>query len=255
MSQALNLTDQYLVELSLKGMRETLGTRIKEAMDDDLSYEDFLNLILFDESQHRSNVRRKRLIKAAGFRQHASLEGFGYSLPRSIDKKLVKQLSTMRFVDEGRNILIHGPTGVGKTYLATAIGNHLCRNGRSTLFVKLNLLFENVALVRAQGRYLNYLKKVRSADLLIIDDFGLKLLTDQQAQDLYDILDERDNGKSTIVTTQLPSENWDEVIKDPIVCEAISDRIVSKAIKIKMTGPTARDKEWGKLTSQQKTAK
>jgi DNA replication protein DnaC len=236
-------------------MRETLGNRIKEAMNDDLSYEDFLNLILFDEVQHRRNVRRQRLIKSAGFRSEASLEGLDYKTPRNFDKKLIKQLSTMRFVDDGVNLLIHGPTGVGKTYLATAIGNHLCRHGRSTLFVKMNLLFENIALVRVQGRYLNFLKKIRSIDLLIVDDFGLKPLTEQQFQDFYDVLDERDNGKATIVTTQLPSENWDEVIKDPIVCEAISDRIVSKAIKIKMTGPTGRGKKWKELTGQEKTEK
>ena len=248
MSTSLNLTEQYLMELHLKGVRESLSLRVKESLDSDLSYEDFLNLILFDEAQYRRNLRRQRLVKSAGFRSHASFEGIDYDKTRNFDKKLIQELSNMRFLDEGLNIMIYGATGVGKTYLATAIGNHLCRNGKTTIFVKMNLLFEKIAMARAQGTYLNYLKKIRAADLLIVDDFGLKPLSEQQFQDFYDVLDERDNGKSTIITTQLPSENWDEVIKDPLVCEAISDRLTSKAIKILVKGPSKRKDGLKELT-------
>lgn len=253
MSTALNMTNQYLMELHLNGVRETLAPRIKEALDADLAYEDFLNLILFEEVQYRRNQRRQRLVKAAGFRSQASLEGLEYSKVRNFDKKLINEIAKMRFLDDGLNILITGATGVGKTYLATAIGNHLCRNGKTTIFVKTNLLFEKIALARAQGTYLNFLKKIRSVDLLIIDDFGLKPLTDLQFQDFYDVLDERDNGKSTILTTQLPPENWDEVIKDPLVCEAISDRLTSRAIKITVTGPSKRKDDVKELTGLAKT--
>lgn len=253
MSTALNLTDQYLMELRLKGVREALAPRIKEAMDGDLGYEDFLNLILFEEVQYRRNERRQRLVKAAGFRSQASLEGIEYCPGRNFDKKFISEIAKMRFLDDGLNIVIIGATGVGKTYLATAIGNHLCRSGKSTLFVKTNLLFEKIALARAQGTYLHLLKKIRSVDLLIVDDFGLKPLTDLQFQDFYDVLDERDNGKSTILTTQLPPENWDEVISDPLVCEAISDRLTSKAINIKIKGPSKRRANPKELTSTKKT--
>ena len=250
MSQSLNLTEQYLTELSFRGIQESLSRRVKEALDADLGYDDFLNLILFDEVQYRKNLRRLRLLKAAGFRSQASLEGITYEKVRNFDKKLVQDLAQLRFLDDGINILIFGATGVGKTHLATALGNHACRNGRSTLFMKMNLLIEKIALVRVEGTYLNFLKRIQAADLLIIDDFGIKPLTEQQFQDFYDILGERENGKSTIITTQLPSENWNEVIKDPLVCEAISDRLTAQAIKILVKGPSKRREEKKKLTVQ-----
>jgi DNA replication protein DnaC len=238
--QTLNQTDQYLLELSLKGIREGLSRRIQEALDTDLSYEDFLNTILFDEHQWRQNARRQRLLKAAGFRSQASLEGLTYEKVRNIEKKQVQEIATLRFLDEGTNIMIFGATGVGKTYLATAIGNHVCRSNRSVMFWKMNVLLEKIALARAEGTYLNLLKKINASDLVIIDDFGIKSLTDQQYQDFYDVLSERESEKSTILTTQLPAENWSEVIPDPLVCEAISDRLTARAIKLVLKGPSKR---------------
>ncbi len=246
--QTLNQTDQYLLELSLKGIREGLSRRIKEALDTDLSYEDFLNTILFDEHQWRQNARRQRLLKAAGFRTQASLEGLTYEKVRNIEKKQVQEIATLRFLDEGTNIMIFGATGVGKTYLATAIGNHVCRCNRSVLFWKMNVLLEKLALARAEGAYLNLLKKINSSDLLIVDDFGIKALTDQQYQDFYDVLGERESEKSTILTTQLPAENWSEVIPDPLVCEAISDRLTARAIKLVLKGPSKRGQQKKTLT-------
>lgn len=238
--QTLNQTDRYLSELSLKGIRESLNQRMKEALDNDLSYEDFLNTILFDEVQCRQNARRQRLLKAAGFRTQASLEGLTYEKVRNLEKKQVQEIATLRFLEDGTNIMIFGATGVGKSYLATAIGNHLCRLSRSVLFWKMNVLVEKMALARAEGTYLNLLKKINSADLIIVDDFGIKALTDQQYQDFYDVLGERESGKSTILTTQLPAENWNEVIPDPLVCEAISDRLTAQAIKLNLKGPSKR---------------
>lgn len=249
MSQPLNLTDQYLMDLSLKGIRESLGLRIKEALDSDLDYEGFLNLILFDEVQHRKNIRRQRLLKSAGFRCQASLEGVTCSKVRNLERKQLQEFATLRFIDDGLNIMIFGATGVGKTYLATAIGNQVCRNGKSTLFFKMNLLLERIALARAEGGYLNLLKKINTVDLLIIDDFGIKAMGDQQYQDFYDVLSERENGKSVILTTQLPAENWDEVVADPLVCEAISDRLTARSIKITIRGPSKRSEDPKALTN------
>jgi len=240
MGQALNLTDQYLTELSLKGVRESISQRLKEALDADLGYEDLLNLILFDEVQYRKNQRRQRLLKSAGFKSQACLEGVTYEKVRNFDKKMIQEIASLRFIDEGQNIVIFGATGVGKTYLATALGNHTCRSGKSVLFYKVNILFEKIALARAEGTYLHLLKKIHAADLVIIDDFGLRPLADQQFQDLYDALGERENEKSIILTTQLPSENWNEVISDPLVCEAISDRLTARSIKLNVKGPSKR---------------
>jgi DNA replication protein DnaC len=221
-------------------MRENFSRRIKEGLDANLCYEDFINLILSDELEFRKNLRQKRLVRAANFRSSASLEGITYEKSRNIDKKIIQELSQLRFIDEGINAIFYGATGVGKTYVATALGHHACRSSRSVMFFKMNLLIEKMALTRAEGTYLNFLKRVRAVDLLIVDDFGIKNLTMAQAQDFYDVLDERDNERATIVTTQLPSENWNEVIEDPLVCEAISDRLTARAIKIEIKGPSKR---------------
>lgn len=224
---------------------------MKEALDANLSYEEFLNTILFDEVQYRQNARRQRLLKAAGFRTQASLEGLTYEKARNIEKKQVQEISRLRFLDDGTNILIFGATGVGKTYLATAIGNHVCRSGRSVLFWKMNVLLEKLALSKAEGTYLNLLRRVSAVDLLIVDDFGIKALCDQEYQHFYDVLGERECGKATILTTQLPAENWNEVIADPLVCEAISDRLTAQAIKLQVKGPSKRGTNRKQLTNEE----
>jgi DNA replication protein DnaC len=173
MTIPINLVDQYLVELKLHGVRETLSIRAKQARDESMPPEDFLNLVLHDEAQFRKNARVQRLLKTASFRNNASLEGIDLTTPRGIDKKLINDLSRARFIEVGLNILIMGPTGVGKTHLATALGNAVCRQGHSTLFYPINFLVEKLLLARAQGNYLHLLRRLAAADLLIIDDFGI----------------------------------------------------------------------------------
>ncbi|MBI4224434.1 MAG: ATP-binding protein [Deltaproteobacteria bacterium] len=232
----LNTNDQYLVELKLQGVRDSLAHRLKAAQDQNLGYEEFLGLCLFDELEYRRGSRVKRLIYNASFRSMATPEGVDFGAARNLDKKQIADLATSRFVNDGHNLLIIGPTGVGKSYLATAVAMAACRNRRSTMFFRMNNLIEKLALVRAAGTYLNFLKKLGNVDLVVLDDFGIKPLQPHQYQDLYDILEERMETKSTIVTTQLPEENWSEVIDDPVTCEAITRRIVEKAIRIELKG-------------------
>jgi DNA replication protein DnaC len=221
--------------------------RLKHAREDQSGHEQFLNLILEDEVNYRKNARISRLIRNAGFRGAASCESVECGSKRNLDKQLVQDLSTCRFIREGHNVLIAGATGVGKTHLATALGNAACRNGHSVLFFRMNSLLEKLLVVRAQGTYLNLLKKLAGADLVILDDFGIKPLTPGLYQDLYDILDERSEGKSTVMTTQLPVQNWAEVIADPVTCEAITDRFVSRAICINLKGDSLRKKKLKEL--------
>lgn len=232
----LNTNENYLVELKLHGIRNNLGKRLKDGQDERLANEEFLGLCLFDEIEHRRNAKVQRLVYNATFRSTATPEGIDFAASRNLDKKQVAELSTSRFIEEGHNLLIVGPTGVGKSYLATAIAMAACRNRHSTLFFRMNTLIEKLALVRASGNYLNFLKRLSTVDLVVLDDFGLKPLPPQQYQDLYDILDERIETKSTIVTTQLPEQNWGEVIDDPVTCEAITRRIVEKAIRLELKG-------------------
>ena len=245
----INLTQSHLSDLKLHGIRLSYTNRLKEAQSEGHSLDQFLDSLLEDEIQYRKNARITRLVKYAGFRSPASCENIDFTAKRNLDKKLVQGLSTSQFVREGQNILITGPCGVGKTHLATALGNAACRNGYTTLFFRMNTLVERLAIVRAQATYLNFIKKVAAADLVVLDDFGIKALSLQQLQDLYDIMDERSEGKSTILTTQLPIANWPEVIPDPVTCEAITDRFVSRAIQVTMVGESYRKKNLKKVDS------
>lgn len=233
------LTHQ-MIELKLTGMRETYALRARQAREDSLTCDDFFGLMLQDEQEYRHGTRIKRLLRRAAFRCPAALEEIDFMKDRGLDKKQIKELATCRFIDDGINILILGPTGVGKTHLASAVGNAACRRGHSTLFFRMNSLIEQMMLARAKATYLNLLKRLAVVDLLILDDFGIKPLEPQQYQDLYDVIDERGEDKSTIITSQVPATNWNEIISDPVTCEAISDRLTSTSIQLVMKGASYR---------------
>ena len=169
-------------------------------------------------------------------------------IPNKCAESSIQEVARGNYIDDGKNILILGPTGVGKTHIATAIGHTACRNGRSVLFLRMNTLIERTALSRAQGTWLNYLRKLAAPEVLILDDFGIKPLSPQQFQDLYDVIDERGEEKSIIITSQVPVENWSEVVTDPVVCEAITDRVVHRSQVIQMKGESYRKNRKNNLT-------
>ena len=236
-------TENLLEILKMKGVLETLSQRLREAKEQELGYEDFLNVIFEDEKIHRENERVSRLLKKATLQQKASLEAFETKPNRGVDQRTLSDLALMRFVQRGQNIILSGPTGVGKSYLACAIGNNACRHGFSTQFFRMNTLIEKFSLERAKGTYLNFIKRLTSASILILDDFGIKPLTPHQYQDLYDVIDERGPDRCLILTTQLPLKNWNEVIEDLVICEAIMDRVTSQSIKINMSGDSYRQRK------------
>jgi len=243
--QLIDQLESLLTALKLHGMRESLGRHIKQATDTDMSYEDFLTLLVSEEAEARKNLRIGRLLKNAAFRQPASLEAIDFAVSRGMDKKQIAGLAGGRFIREGLNVLILGPTGIGKSFLASALGNAACRHGHTTLFYRMNALIEQMTLARAKGTYLNLLRRLAGCELLVLDDFGIKPLAPQQFQDLYDVIDERGECQSTIITSQLPVDNWGEVIADPVTCEAITDRIVSRALTVQMKGPSYRPRRGG----------
>ena len=240
----VNTTEDLLAELKLHGLREALPKRLEDLHSQQWSPSEFLNLCLEDEKLHRQNLRLRRRLREANFPISASIENLDFTTDRKLRKSLIRELASASFVPQGQNILIAGPTGVGKTHLACALGQAACRQGFSALFFSLNRLLEKIAMVRAQGRYLSLLRKLTSVDVVILDDLGLRALTAVQLQDIYDLVDGRVESLSTIVTTQLPVENWQEILPDPVLCEAITDRIVQKAIMIEMQGDSYRKKRF-----------
>ncbi len=242
--KATDTTETLLMELKLNGLLESLPSRLKELHEQQWSPSEFLNLCLEDESLFRKNARLLRRLRDAGFPVSASLENLDFTVPRNMERSQIRELSSAQFVAQSLNILIAGPTGVGKTHLACALGNSACRQGFAALFFSLNRLLEKIALVRAQGRYLSLLRKLTTVPVIVIDDFGLRALTPQQMQDIYDIVDGRVETRTTIITTQLPPENWSEVLPDPVLCEAITDRIIQKAVTLELVGESYRKKRF-----------
>jgi len=235
-------TRECMQKMKFNGMLETLDLRIHEATTAGWSYSDFIGALVTDEKHHRDNKAIKRRIKGAMFRTDACLDKIDYTAKRSLSKKLVCELKTLRFFSDSRNILLIGPTGVGKTFLATAIGNHACHEGYKVTFMGVNLLMEEIAMSRATGKFLRLRDRLIKTDLLILDDLGIKPLSSGVIQDLYDILEERYQKYPTVITTQLPLINWKEVIDDPVALEAIVDRLIHGAIQIDLTGESYRKK-------------
>jgi len=233
-------TKTTLAQLKCYGMLAGIDTRLAEATSAGWSHTEFISALTTDERLHRENDRIKRRIRVANFRQDASMERLDLTSKRNLTKTQVQDLFQLGFINAPRNVIILGPTGVGKTYLATALGNQACRKGYSSFFIGMNMLIEKLAISRAEGGFLKLRDKLTKVDLLILDDLGIKRLPPSAVQDLYDIMEERHQSKSTVITTQLPVENWKEVIEDPVALEAIIDRIIHGSISINLKGESYR---------------
>lgn len=235
----MDITNNQLHELRLWGVAKTLPIRLQESQQEKWSYTEFLNGLLLDEIRYRDQKSSEGRLRKAKFRTVADFDHFDFTLKRSLSKTQLKELRELSFMKSHQNLLLLGPTGVGKTFVATAIGHQACVEGYSVLFEGMNCLIETIKLHRMAGTYLRLRKKLIEVDLLIIDDLGIKPLEGEMVQDLYDLLEERYLKKSTIITSQLPVSNWKEVITDTVVFEAIVDR-VAHGYKIEITGESYR---------------
>lgn len=235
-------TKQILSGLKCLGMIASMDTRLTEATSQGWGHIEFISALASDEKSYRDSVKTKRRLKSANFRVDACYERLDLTAKRNLSRAQIKDLMELRFIKEPRNILLCGPTGVGKTYLASAIGNQACRKGFSCHFIGVNMLMERLTLSRADGTFLRFRDRLAKVDLLILDDLGIKRLTQEATQDLYDIMEERYQTKSTIITSQLPITNWNEVIEDPVALEAIIDRLIHGAITLDLKGESYRKK-------------
>ncbi len=170
------------------------------------------------------------------------MEDIDYRAPRGLDKALMATLASCRWVDEHLNVLITGPTGVGKSYLACALAHKACREGHSALYQRLPRLLQDLSLARGDGRYGALLTSLAKVDVLVLDDWGLAKLTEEHRRDLLELLDDRHGLRSTLVTSQLPVEHWHERLGDPTLADAILDRLVHNAYKLTLKGDSMRKK-------------
>jgi DNA replication protein DnaC len=207
----------------------------------ELDFDSRFALLIEAETLARDNKRLSKLLHDAKLRiPGACLEDLDFSNKRELDRALVRQLALGRWIAERQNIIATGATGVGKTYLACAFGQLACRLGFRVLYRRVPRLFEELALAHADGTYTRLLARFAKADVLILDDWGLVPLGDQQRRDVLEILEDRHGAKSTVVTSQLPVETWHDYIAHPTIADAVLDRLVHNAHKLTMKGPSRR---------------
>lgn len=231
-----------LLEMNFQGMLQIVEVVIDRTQKGELHLTEALDHLLENEwryRQERATATRKLRSK---IRRGASLEDFDLTLQRGVSKADLRHLSLLEWCSQGKPVIFIGPTGIGKSYLARALGLLACESGKTSLFVSVTDFLENLGIARASNGYLKYRERLVRPDVLVLDDLGMRKLTSQEAEDLRDIVEHRSYGKSTIITTQLPVDHWGEVIGDEIILDALVDRLEPPGIVIKMKGPSYRTK-------------
>jgi DNA replication protein DnaC len=223
-------------------MLQTLPVRLNQAQESTSGYLDFLMTLLEDEYERRQSGRLLKRLKKAGFEEEKTLEGFDFSFNPQIPAKKIKQLANCAYIEKRENIFLLGPVGVGKSHIAQALGHIACRMGYDAFYTKAAKMFRYLNGGRADNSWENRIKRHTSADLLIIDDFGLKPLTSVQSDDLYEVIHERYMKKSIIFTSNRSIEDWQGLFPDPIIANSAMDRIAHNAHQIVMTGESYRNK-------------
>ncbi len=232
-----------LKSLRLSGILETLDVRNQQAIDGKLSYVDFLERLLEDEVERRGQKQLKLRLRRAAFDLEKTLEGFDFAFNLSINRGQIFDLATCRFVERRENVLIQGPAGVGKSHLAQALGHEACRRGCDVLFASAARMLAHLNGGRADGTYERRLATYTRPDLLIVDDFGLKSLQPPAPEDLYEIINERYEHGSMIVTSNRAFSEWPDLFHSPLLASAALDRLAHRAHQIVITGDSYRAKE------------
>lgn len=229
--------------LGLTAMADAFTEMQKNSLADDLSREDWLGLLIDRETTSRENKRLSRRLRHAKLRQSAVIEDIDLRTPRGLDRGLFQKLATCSWIRDSQHLLIGGPTGVGKSYVACALGHKACRDGFSVLYRRASRLLADLATARGEGRLARHLAALQRTRLLIIDDWGPEPLTTEQRRDLLEIVDDRDGTGSLLITSQVPIGRWHEIIADPTLGDAILDRIVHRAHRIELKGDSLRKRQ------------
>jgi DNA replication protein DnaC len=240
-------TLEKLHALRLGGMAKAFEEQLQMDNIDALSTEERLGLMADREITERDSRRLKSRLRKAKLRHHASVEDIDYRHRRRLDKSVMVKLTTSQWLREQLNVLITGPTGIGKSWLACALAHKACRDGFTAVYARLPRFFRELAIAKGDGSYYKLLTALAKTDLLVLDDLGAGDLTNEQRRDLLEILEDRYARRSTLITSQFPVDHWHETIGDPTLADAILDRLVHNAYKLELKGDSMR-KRRKKLT-------
>jgi DNA replication protein DnaC len=238
-------TMTILYSLKLYGMAESLEKRLTDPKQASLSHDEFVGLLVQDEKTHRDNLKLRRLLKKAKLRQEASLEDIDYTESRGLNRQVIRELADPGWITAHRNVLIAGPTGIGKTFIACALGNAAARSGYTVLYMRSPRLFETLQQSRGDGSHLKALARLSRVQLLIIDDFLLSTPADWEQRDLLEVIEDRYQLGSTIIASQCPIGDWYPNIGDPTLADAICDRLLHNAYRIELRGDSMRTRSGG----------
>jgi len=240
-------TMDKLMALRLNALAAAWTEQQRSPESNSLCFDERLGLLVDAEWLDRQNKRLGRVLREAKLRLgHACIEDIDYPARRQLDRALVRQLATCTWVEQHHNVVITGPTGVGKTYLACALAQQACRKGYRALYRRVPRLFDELALARADGTYPRLLTRLARIDVLVLDDWGLAPLADLQRRDLLEIIDDRHGNRSTILSSQIPVGKWHDHLGDPTIADAICDRLLHNAHPLVLQGPSRRKESRGK---------
>ncbi len=233
-------TLQKLGQMKLYGMARALTNTMEAGNKSQFTADELISHLIDAEWDDRYNRKLTRLLKGARFRYKASFEEIDFIINRGLDKNQVLRLSNCQWIESHRDCIVTGPTGAGKSFIASALGHQACMYGFKVLYYPSSKLFAHLKLSRADGSYLKELTKILKMDVIILDDFGIEPLDTQSRLSLLEILEDRHGRRSSVFVSQLPVANWHEVIGDPTIADAICDRIIHNAHRIELEGDSVR---------------
>ena len=233
-------TIEKLYHMKLNGMAEAFKEQTLQPDLAELSFEERFAFLVDRQWTWKEERRMKRLLSQAKLKINACIEDVDFRTPRGLQKSVILQLASCDWVKNAHNVIITGPTGAGKTYLACALANRACRMGFSAFYIRIPKLFHDLAMAKADGSYSKTMKKLTRSKVLVLDDLGLAPMSSQERRDLLEVVEDRHELASTIVAAQLPIEHWHDNIQDPTIADAVLDRLVHNAYKINLEGESMR---------------
>lgn len=235
-----NQTIEKLKSMRLNPMANRHQHYVQNNLYNDITPDEYLAILVDHEWEERQNNKVQRLIKQAGFRQKASIADVDFTTARNFEKNMFNRLSSLDFISKNENLILTGASGLGKSYLAQALGYQACLSGLRTQYFLTARLFSRLKLAKVDGTYHKELAKLMKVDLLILDDFGLQAFDNHAREALMDIIEDRFNNKSTIVSSQIPVSAWYEIIGEGTIADAILDRLVNSSHRIDLKGESLR---------------